>query len=59
VYTDALTTALGDGIVQIRLPMAGNPMRHINGYLVREDDGFTLIDCGWKTDDVLEALHAS
>ena len=58
VYTDALTTALGDGIVQIRLPMAGNPMRHINGYLVREADGFTLIDCGWKTDDVLEALHA-
>ncbi|MBD5605464.1 MAG: MBL fold metallo-hydrolase [Candidatus Eremiobacteraeota bacterium] len=44
--------------MQIRLPMAGNPMRHINGYLVREDDGFTLIDCGWKTDDVLAALHA-
>ncbi len=58
MHTDALTTALEDGIVQIRLPMAGNPMRHINGYLVREDDGFTLIDCGWKTDDVLAALHA-
>jgi len=54
----ALTTALGDGIVQIRLPMAGNPMRYINGYLVDEDDGLTLIDCGWKADDVLAALHA-
>jgi glyoxylase-like metal-dependent hydrolase (beta-lactamase superfamily II) len=38
--------------------MTGNPMRHINGYLVREDDGYTLIDCGWKADDVLAALHA-
>ena len=30
--TDAfpLTTALGDGIVQIRLPMSGNPLRYIN-----------------------------
>jgi glyoxylase-like metal-dependent hydrolase (beta-lactamase superfamily II) len=38
--------------------MAGNPLRHINGYLVTEPDGFTLIDCGWKADDVLAALHA-
>jgi glyoxylase-like metal-dependent hydrolase (beta-lactamase superfamily II) len=53
-----LTTALGDGIVQIRLPMLGNPMRYINGYLVEETDGYTLIDCGWKADDVLAALHA-
>jgi glyoxylase-like metal-dependent hydrolase (beta-lactamase superfamily II) len=53
-----LTTALGDGIVQIRLPMTGNPMRYINGYLVEESDGYTLIDCGWKADDVLAALHA-
>jgi glyoxylase-like metal-dependent hydrolase (beta-lactamase superfamily II) len=50
-------TRLGDGIDQIRLPMAGNPMRYINAYLIAEDDGFTLIDCGWKADDVLAALH--
>jgi len=53
-----LSTSLGDGIVQIRLPMAGNPMRYINGYLVEEPDGLTLIDCGWKAGDVLAALHA-
>jgi glyoxylase-like metal-dependent hydrolase (beta-lactamase superfamily II) len=53
-----LTTSLGDGIVQIRLPMLGNPMRYVNGYLVEEADGYTLIDCGWKADDVLAALHA-
>ncbi|GAC1537467.1 MAG: MBL fold metallo-hydrolase [Candidatus Velthaea sp.] len=54
----ALSSNIGEGIIQIRLPMAGNPLRHINGYLVEEDDGLTLIDCGWKADDVLAALHA-
>jgi glyoxylase-like metal-dependent hydrolase (beta-lactamase superfamily II) len=50
---------IGDGIVQIRLPMAGNPLRYINGYLIEEPDGYTLIDCGWKADDVLEALRSA
>lgn len=51
------TTQLGDGIVQIRLPMAGNPMRYINGYLLEDDGGLILIDCGWKGDDVFAALE--
>jgi glyoxylase-like metal-dependent hydrolase (beta-lactamase superfamily II) len=55
----ALTTALGAGITQIRLPMAGNPLRYINGYLLEDDGGYTLVDCGWKADDVLAALHAA
>jgi glyoxylase-like metal-dependent hydrolase (beta-lactamase superfamily II) len=50
-------TQIGDRIVQIRLPMTGNPMRYINGYLLEDDDGLTLIDCGWKADDVLAALE--
>ncbi|MEA2687901.1 MAG: hypothetical protein QOD51_508 [Candidatus Eremiobacteraeota bacterium] len=49
-------THVGDRIVQIRLPMTGNPMRYINGYLLEDDDGLTLIDCGWRADDVLAAL---
>jgi len=53
-----LVTDLGEGIHQIRLPMAGNPMRYINGYLIAEAGGATLVDCGWRSDDVLEALHA-
>ena len=53
-----LTSVLGDGIVQMRLPMAGNPMRFINAYVLDDDDGATLVDCGWKADDVLAALHA-
>ena len=51
------TTEIGDRIVQIRLPMTGNPMRYINGYLLEDEDGLTLIDCGWKGDDVLAALE--
>jgi glyoxylase-like metal-dependent hydrolase (beta-lactamase superfamily II) len=49
---------IGDGIVQLRLPMAGNPLGYINGYLIEDTDGYTLIDCGWKADDVYEALIA-
>jgi glyoxylase-like metal-dependent hydrolase (beta-lactamase superfamily II) len=51
-------TEIGDRIVQIRLPMTGNPMRYINGYLLEDEDGLTLIDCGWKADDVRAALDA-
>ncbi len=51
-----LVTALEDGIHQIRLPMNGNPLGHINAYLIPSDDGYTLIDCGWDTPDVFEAL---
>lgn len=56
-HDSGLITQLGDGIVQIRLPMAGNPLRYINGYLLEDDAGYTLVDCGWKADDVLAALH--
>jgi glyoxylase-like metal-dependent hydrolase (beta-lactamase superfamily II) len=38
--------------------MTGNPLRYINGYVVADDGGLTLIDCGWKAGDVLDALHA-
>ncbi len=54
----APTSVRGDGILQIRLPMTGNPLRYINGYVLEDDDGLTLIDAGWKADDVLAALHA-
>lgn len=54
----AATTDCGDGIIEIRLPMTGNPMRYINGYVVEDESGLSLIDTGWKADDVLAALHA-
>lgn len=49
----------GDGIAQIRLPMAGNPLRYINGYLIDDVEGLTLIDCGWKAPDVFDALQSA
>lgn len=57
--TPDLVSSLGDGIFQIRLPMAGNPLRAINAYLLDDDGGYTLVDCGWKTDDVFAALYAA
>jgi glyoxylase-like metal-dependent hydrolase (beta-lactamase superfamily II) len=60
IHTDiAPLTALGEGITQIRLPMTGNPLRYINAYLLEDDDGATLVDCGWRAPDVEAALHAA
>jgi glyoxylase-like metal-dependent hydrolase (beta-lactamase superfamily II) len=38
--------------------MAGSPLRFINGYVLENDGGLTLIDAGWKGDDVFAALEA-
>ncbi len=42
----------------IRLPLTGSPLKWINGYLLKADDGWVLVDCGWDLPDVLEALQA-
>lgn len=55
---EELVTRHPEDFAQIRLPMLGNPMRYVNAYAFVEDDGITLVDCGWKADDVLAALHA-
>jgi glyoxylase-like metal-dependent hydrolase (beta-lactamase superfamily II) len=52
-----MTEVLPD-IHQFRLPLTGSRLRYINAYLLRGDDGYTLVDCGWKADDVLETLQA-
>jgi glyoxylase-like metal-dependent hydrolase (beta-lactamase superfamily II) len=46
-------------IRQIRLPMPDNPLRHINSYLIKADDGYVLVDCGWDLPVVLDALRAA
>jgi glyoxylase-like metal-dependent hydrolase (beta-lactamase superfamily II) len=53
------TSDLGDGITQIRLPMTGNPLRWINGYLIEDAGTYALIDCGWRAPDVAAALDAA
>jgi glyoxylase-like metal-dependent hydrolase (beta-lactamase superfamily II) len=52
-----LASDIGDGITQIRLPMRGNPLRYINGYLLADDEGWMLVDCGWRAPDVEAALR--
>lgn len=44
-------------IRQIRLPLVGNPLHHVNSYLIKADNGHVLVDCGWDTPDVLQALE--
>ena len=44
------------GVFLLRLPLAAAPSTP-NGYLIRADDGWTLVDCGWDMPDVLQALQ--
>jgi glyoxylase-like metal-dependent hydrolase (beta-lactamase superfamily II) len=39
------------------LPLADSPLGHVNTYLVRADNGYLLVDCGWDTADTLRALE--
>ncbi|TAM61834.1 MBL fold metallo-hydrolase [bacterium] len=54
----AAEARLPEGIERIELPMTGNPLGYVNAYLLREPDGYALIDCGWDVPDVLAALEA-
>jgi glyoxylase-like metal-dependent hydrolase (beta-lactamase superfamily II) len=45
------------GIWRLPLPLHDSPLGHVNTYLVRADDGYLLVDCGWDTADTLHALE--
>src|SRR3979409_1446966 len=45
------------GIFRLELPMPFE-LKHVNVYLVRDGDGFTLIDTGLQTDESRQALEA-
>jgi len=45
------------GIWRLPLPLRDSPLGHVNTYLVRADDGYLLVDCGWDTADTLQALE--
>jgi glyoxylase-like metal-dependent hydrolase (beta-lactamase superfamily II) len=45
------------GIWRLPLPLRDSPLGHVNTYLVRSDDGYLLVDCGWDTADTLHALE--
>jgi glyoxylase-like metal-dependent hydrolase (beta-lactamase superfamily II) len=45
------------GIWRLPLPLRDSPLGHVNTYLVRADNGYLLVDCGWDTADTLHALE--
>src|SRR5207302_9215753 len=45
------------GIWRLPLPLRDSPLGHVNTYLVRADNGYMLVDCGWDTADTLRALE--
>jgi glyoxylase-like metal-dependent hydrolase (beta-lactamase superfamily II) len=42
---------------RLPLPLTDSPLGHVNTYLIRADDGYLLVDCGWDTADTLRALE--
>jgi glyoxylase-like metal-dependent hydrolase (beta-lactamase superfamily II) len=45
------------GVWRLPLPLTDSPLGHVNTYLVRADNGYLLVDCGWDTADTLSALE--
>jgi glyoxylase-like metal-dependent hydrolase (beta-lactamase superfamily II) len=45
------------GVWRLPLPLRDSPLGHVNTYLVRSDEGYMLVDCGWDTADTLRALE--
>lgn len=46
-----------DTVSKIRVPLIGSPLGWVNSYVIKTDEGYTLIDCGWDTPDSIEALR--
>jgi glyoxylase-like metal-dependent hydrolase (beta-lactamase superfamily II) len=49
--------AIPPGVHKIRVPLTGSPLGWVNAYVLRADDGFVMVDCGWDLPDALEALR--
>ncbi|RJQ75206.1 MAG: MBL fold metallo-hydrolase [Desulfobacteraceae bacterium] len=44
------------GVYRLKLPLAGSPLKYVNGYLLPSASGHLLIDTGWNTEDTDIAL---
>lgn len=53
--TSARTTALGEGVHQIRVPFPG-PLDSTLVYAVQTDEGLVLVDAGWQSDQAWAGL---
>ncbi|NQT71467.1 MAG: MBL fold metallo-hydrolase [Chloroflexi bacterium] len=45
------------GIHQFKLPLTNNPAGYVNTYLLKDNDGWLLIDSGWNDPELLDNLH--
>ncbi len=54
-----MTMEVAPGIFQVILPLPGFALKAINAYLIRGDDGWLLVDCGWNTFPVFDALQST
>ena len=51
-------TEVISGLFQLKVPIPNNPLGYVLPYLIPGDDGYTLVDCGWNTDEAFEALES-
>jgi len=45
------------GLWSIPVPIPNNPLRYVLVYAFESDQGITLVDAGWNTDDAWQALN--
>ncbi len=45
------------GVWRLPLPLKDSPLGHVNTYLIKSDNGYLLVDCGWDTADTLRTLE--
>ena len=46
-------------IYQLQIPIHNNPLGHTNTYLIRDKDGYLLIDAGWDSEEALDNYRSS
>ena len=51
-------TEIIPGVYQLKVPIPNNPLENTNVYLIRADDGHTLIDAGWNGETALQSLSS-
>lgn len=52
-----MATELLPGLYQLKVPIPNSPLAWVLPYLIRSDDGYTLVDSGWNTPEAFAALE--